>query len=81
MRSDNLQLPHSRHGHHGYNCHGAHDDAGGHCGHGHGGRGGPGGPGGRDGTGRDDVFIMYRVKQYHLILTKYYQVPTIGASY
>ena len=34
-----------------------------------------------DGTGRDDVFIKYRVKQYHLILTKYYQVPTIGASY
>ena len=34
-----------------------------------------------DGTGWDDVFIIYRVKQYHLILTKYYQVPTIGASY
>ena len=25
-----------------------------------------------DGTGWDDVFIIYRVKQHHLILTKYY---------
>ena len=33
-----------------------------------------------DGTGWDDVFIIYRVQQYHLILTKYYQIPTIGAS-
>ena len=25
-----------------------------------------------DGTGRENVFIIYRVKQYHLLLTKYY---------